>query len=270
VLTVSADRDQVERQLGVSGLFCPDCGGALAGWGRARPRQIRGPDRGVSRLTPRRARCRDCRRTHVLLPVTCLARRADAAEVIGVALEAKAAGAGHRTIASVLGRPASTVRGWLRAFSVRAEVVRQAFTALAAGLITDPPLPGPAGSAMGDAVAAVTAAAGRPVIWAGLVAFVGPLIARLTLGRRDPYVRRHAGAALRFNASLALYLALIIGGLRLTAGSPYTIQLVPFLLFVNMLLAFNWLVFTAIAMHRASAGQTFTYPLTLRRPRGAA
>jgi uncharacterized Tic20 family protein len=116
------------------------------------------------------------------------------------------------------------------------------------------------------AVAAVTAAVGRPVIWAGLVAFVGPLIARLTLGRRDPYVRRHAGAALRFNASLALYLGLIIAGLRLTAGSPYTVQLVPFLLFVDMLLAFNWIVFTAIAMQRAGTGQSFTYPFTLRRP----
>ena len=120
------------------------------------------------------------------------------------------------------------------------------------------------------AVAAVTAAAGRPIIWAGLVAFVGPLIARLSLGRRDPFVRRHASAALAFNASLALYLGLIIACLRLTAGSPYTVQLVPFLLFVNMLLAFNWLVFTAIAMHRASVGETFTYPLTLRWRRGAA
>jgi hypothetical protein len=66
--------------------------------------------------------------------------------VIGAALEAKAAGAGHRTIAGLLGRPASTVRGWLRAFTARAELERQAFTALAAGLVPDPPLPGPAGS----------------------------------------------------------------------------------------------------------------------------
>jgi hypothetical protein len=95
----------------------------------------------------------------VLLPVTCLARRADEAAVIGAALEAKAAGAGHRPIAGLLGRPASTVRGWLRAFTGRAELVRQAFTALAAGLGTDPPLPGPAGSLPGDAVAAVAAAA---------------------------------------------------------------------------------------------------------------
>ena len=95
----------------------------------------------------------------MLLPVTCLARRADEAAVIGMALEAKAAGAGHRAIALMLGRPASTVRGWLRAFAARAELVRQAFTALAAGLVADPPLPGPAGSLPGDAVAAVAAAA---------------------------------------------------------------------------------------------------------------
>jgi hypothetical protein len=77
----------------------------------------------------------------VLLPAWCLARRADAAGVIGFALEAKAAGAGHRVVAGRLGRPASTVRGWLRAFTARAEQVRSVFTALAASLVTDPPLP---------------------------------------------------------------------------------------------------------------------------------
>ena len=159
VLTVNADRDDVERKLAAGGLACPACGGVLAGWGRARERKLRGPAGRVSRLTPRRARCRGCGRTHVLLPARCLARRADEAGVIGTALEAKAAGAGHRAIAGLLGRPASTVRGWLRAFTARAELVRQAFTALAAGLVTDPPLPGPAGSAAGDAVAAVAAAA---------------------------------------------------------------------------------------------------------------
>ncbi|MDN5804233.1 MAG: helix-turn-helix domain-containing protein [Microlunatus sp.] len=41
-------------------------------------------------------------------------RRADATEVIGAALHAKAAGAGYRTIAVRLGRPVSTVRRWLR------------------------------------------------------------------------------------------------------------------------------------------------------------
>src|ERR1700751_3308358 len=153
VLTVGVDREDVERRLGAVELACPACGGPLARWGRARERRVRGRD-GVSRVIPRRGRCRRCLRTHVLLPVTCLARRADEAGVIGQALEGKAAGAGHRVIAEVLGRPASTVRGWLRALAARAGQVRSVFTALTVSLVTDPPLPAAAGSPLGDGVAA--------------------------------------------------------------------------------------------------------------------
>jgi len=165
VLTVNADPDVVERQLAGGELACLSCGGVLARWGHGRLRRVRLPgeqdgeqDRHVE-LVPRRSRCRECGATHVLLPAWCLARRADAGEVIGLALEAKAAGAGHRVIAARLGRPASTVRGWLRAFAARAEQVRSVFTALAAALVTDPPLPAPAGPGIADAVAAVAAAA---------------------------------------------------------------------------------------------------------------
>ena len=159
MLTVNADRDVVERQLGGGELACPSCGGVLARWGNGAERRVRlrtGPD---VWFCPRRARCRGCGATHVLLPAWCLARRADAGEVIGLALEAKAAGDGHRVIAARLGRPASTVRGWLRGFTARAEQVRSVFTALAASLVTDPPLPAAAGSPAADAVAAVAAAA---------------------------------------------------------------------------------------------------------------
>ena len=164
VLTVNADRDVVERQLGDGELACPSCGGVLARWGTGVRRRVRLPGRlddpdGRVQLVPRRSRCRGCKATHVLLPAWCLARRADAGVVIGLALEAKAAGAGHRVIAERLDRPASTVRGWLRAFTARAEQVRSVFTALAASLVTDPPLPAPAGSPAADAVAAVAAAA---------------------------------------------------------------------------------------------------------------
>jgi Domain of unknown function (DUF6431) len=159
VLTVSADRDDVERRLGAGGLSCPACSGVLAGWGWAAERKVRGLEGEAVRVRPRRAACRGCGRTHVLLPVTLLSRRCDEAAVIGMALEAKAGGAGHRTIAAMLGRPASTVRGWLRAFAVSAEGVRRAFTTLAVGLAVDPPLPAPAGLPLADAVAAVAAAA---------------------------------------------------------------------------------------------------------------
>ena len=165
MLTVNADRDVVERQLGDGELACPSCGGVLARWGNGVARRVRlpgEPDGERSRhvvLVPRRSRCRECGATHVLLPAWCLARRADAGEVIGLALEAKAAGAGHRAVAERLGRPASTVRGWLRAFTRRAEQVRSVFTALAVSLVTDPPLPAQASSPLGDAVTAVAAAA---------------------------------------------------------------------------------------------------------------
>lgn len=66
-----------------------------------------------------------------------------------------------------------------------------------------------------------------------MLAFLGPLIGLLTVGRGDGFARGHAVAALRFNLSVA----------------------------------FNWLAFTAIGAQRAATGQTFTYPLTLRAPR---
>jgi hypothetical protein len=95
----------------------------------------------------------------VLLPSSCLLRRADAVAAIGAALTAKADGLGHRRIAAALDRAASTVRGWLRVFARRAEQVRAGFTALVREL--DPmagPVP-PAASTFADAVAAVGAAA---------------------------------------------------------------------------------------------------------------
>ena len=49
-------------------------------------------------MLPRRARCAGCGRTAVL-PAWCVPRRADAGEVSGAALVAKAAGAGYRRIA---------------------------------------------------------------------------------------------------------------------------------------------------------------------------
>jgi len=96
----------------------------------------------------------------VLLPVGALVRRADAAVVVGAALVAKAVGWGHRRIAERLGRPAATVRGWLRRFAARAGWLRAAFTALLCELDADPPVPEPQGSALGDAVAAIVAAMG--------------------------------------------------------------------------------------------------------------
>jgi transposase-like protein len=120
MLIVADDAARTEAELAAGELSCPDCHGELRPWGYARPRWLR-TFQGRRRTRPRRACCRDCGRTHVLLPGMMLARRADAVEVIGAALIASSAGAGHRPIAARLGRPHATVRGWLRRFVARAE-----------------------------------------------------------------------------------------------------------------------------------------------------
>ncbi len=83
--------------------------------------------------------------------------------VIGAALLAQAAGAGHRMIAAGNGRPVGTVRGWLRRFGRRAEQLRVLFTAVLHAL--DPAAGSllPTGSSVSDALAAVGAAAAAAV-----------------------------------------------------------------------------------------------------------
>ena len=64
----------------------------------------------------------------MLLAVSLAVRRADSAAVIASAVEAKVLkGLGHRRVAAALGRPASTVRGWLRSFTVSATAISEAF-----------------------------------------------------------------------------------------------------------------------------------------------
>ena len=177
---VGTDSVEVERRLSAGELVCP-CGGALARWGYARLRTVHG----VGRLRPRRVRCDDCRVTHVLLSVACLWRRADSVEVIGAALRWKAAGVGHRPIASRLDRPVSTVRGWLRAFARNAETVRSVVTSMLAQL---DPLHGPihpARSLFADAVEVVGAVAAAARRRLGVVGAVSPwqLVSAITDGR---------------------------------------------------------------------------------------
>jgi hypothetical protein len=161
VLMVGPDPAVVERELTAGGLSCPACSGELRPWGHAR-RWLR--DREAERVVRlRRSRCRACLVTHVLLPVVALGRRLDLAEVIGAAVAVKVAGAGHRRVAAGLGLPASTVRGWVRRFAARAELIRGHFTALAYRL--DPEL-GPItarGSPLADALEAIGVAAAAVV-----------------------------------------------------------------------------------------------------------
>lgn len=107
-----------DRALRAGQVSCPRTG-ELRPWGWARRRVLRGGDT-VRVVRPRRARCRACAVTHVLLPVVMLERRAYAIDVIGAALLDAARGQGHRPIAARLGVPAAIVRGWLRRLRTRA------------------------------------------------------------------------------------------------------------------------------------------------------
>jgi len=105
---------RAEQILQTGTMSCPRCAGRLRPHGYGRARTVRGLGEDTVSVRPRRARCADCLATQILLPSELTVRRADSTEVIGTALAAKANGAGLRTIAARLGRPASTVRRWLR------------------------------------------------------------------------------------------------------------------------------------------------------------
>jgi len=79
--------------------------------------------------------------------------------VIGEAIEANVAGEGCRAIAARLGVPADTVRGWLRRFVGRADLVRALFTRCAVALDPELSLIVAAGSDAADALEALAVAA---------------------------------------------------------------------------------------------------------------
>ncbi|HEY6887999.1 MAG TPA: DUF4870 domain-containing protein [Solirubrobacter sp.] len=98
-----------------------------------------------------------------------------------------------------------------------------------------------------------------------VLAHLTPVTACVAACSRDPFTRAHGRAALRFQLSLAVYFAAIVGVLELTRGTLVAIQLIPFLLFLNLVLVLNAVLFAIVAIHRAATGQTFTYPMTLGR-----
>lgn len=174
LLTVEADQNRVESRLAAGQIDCPSCPRALRRWGWARPRGVRGL---AGLLRPRRARCPGCLITHVLLPVTVLARRAYAVQVIGAALVARAAGSGHRPIGARLGVPAATVRGWLRTMAARLEASRLHLLQVAARAGVDRPVPKALGSPWRDLLAALGAATVAVTGRFGPVGVFGPVTA---------------------------------------------------------------------------------------------
>lgn len=133
---------------------CPSCGHdrvIFDGW---YPRHTRRGRVAIQRVLCGNDGC--IRRSHSLLPDVLVSGRVDLATVIGWALEAKAAGVGHRTIAVQLGVPAATVRGWLRRAAVWGGRVAVGLLAVAAA--ADPSGRSPPGA---DPVATLVVAVAR-------------------------------------------------------------------------------------------------------------
>jgi len=110
---------------------CPLCAAKTGPW-HGYERHLRGD--GDRLIWVPRVRCRKCEVTQALLPWFVLPWRWDEVEVIGRAIEMAAADLGVRTIAAALGRPATTVRGWVRRFRMVAELLAAALLAKAASL----------------------------------------------------------------------------------------------------------------------------------------
>ncbi len=83
----------------------------------------------TERRRPRRAICRSCAKTHVLLAEDTLVRRRHKVEVIGAAFVAKMNGSGRHAIAAAVGVTEWMVASWMRRFALKAEGIRRHFTA---------------------------------------------------------------------------------------------------------------------------------------------
>jgi hypothetical protein len=154
---VVLDQAQAHRELLAGTLPCWRCSGPLRSWGYARSRSLRLSFGARVSLRPRRARCRSCSTTDVLLPAFAPLRSAHTIEVVGQALVGSAQGRSHRSTAADLGLPDDTVRGWIRKVSGRAERLRTTGTAAARmfNAMFDPPLPTETGSPLAEAISAL-------------------------------------------------------------------------------------------------------------------
>ncbi len=95
--------------------------------------------------------------------------------------------------------------------------------------------------------------------WSALVAsavgfpFLGPLLVMLVKGNESPWVRRQAVESLNFQLSMLIYA--IVSAILILA-------LIGLVLIV--VVGVCWLVFTIIGAVKASNGEDYRYPLTIR------
>ncbi len=107
--------------------------------------------------------------------------------------------------------------------------------------------------AMGAHLSAIAA-----VVVGGL-SFLGPLVLWLVKKDDDAFVGYHAKEALNFNISVLIYVAAAVALSIATLG----IGLI-FVIPLGLIASVGWLIVTVIAAMKASNGESYRYPLTIR------
>jgi uncharacterized Tic20 family protein len=93
--------------------------------------------------------------------------------------------------------------------------------------------------------------------------FLAPLLVLLIKGESSPFVRRHSVESLNFQISLLIYavvLGIVAAVLVLVTVGIGLLIVIP----VGLLLAVVVLVLIVIATFRASNGEAYEYPFTIR------
>ena len=82
---------------------------------------------------------------------------------------------------------------------------------------------------------------------------IGPLAVWLTRRDRDPFIDQNGREALNFGISIAIYGAVVLVAALMLVGIPFLIVGVV-----------AWVVLASLAAVKASQGQSYRYPLTMR------
>ncbi|WP_201931584.1 DUF4870 domain-containing protein [Nocardioides donggukensis] len=93
--------------------------------------------------------------------------------------------------------------------------------------------------------------------------FLAPLVVLLVQGGKSPFVRRHAVESLNFQLSLLIYI--VVGGIAAFLLTLVTLGLALVVIIpLAIAIAIGALVVVILATVRASNGEDYRYPLTIR------